>query len=62
MSRTARAPELKGTRCTCCVLVCSAGIVQIAVVRSISVHVACLTSPLLVAVRVKNLKAAIVAQ
>ena len=31
-------------------------------VRSISVHVACLTSPLLVAVRVRNLKAAIAAQ
>ena len=62
VSRTANAPLLKGTRCICCVLVCSAGIVQVAVVRSISVHVACLTSPLLVAVRVRNLKAAIVAQ
>ena len=61
-SRTAKAPVLRGTRCTRPVLVCSAGIVQVAVVRSISVHVACLTSPLLVAVRVRNLKAAIAAQ
>ena len=62
VARTARAPVLSGTRCPFSVLVCCGGIVQVAVVRSISSHVAFLTSPLRVAVRVRNLNAAIVAQ
>ena len=62
VARTAKAPVLRGTRCARCVFVCSEGIVQVAVLRSISSHVAFLTSPLSVAVRVRNLTAAIVAQ
>ena len=53
---------LSGTRCSFPVLVCSGGIVQVAVARLISSQVAFLVSPLRVAVRVRNLNAAMVAQ
>ena len=53
---------LRGTLCSRSVFVCLGGIVQIALVRSISSHIAFRTSPFLVAVSVRNLNAAMVAQ
>ena len=62
VKRTVRAPVLSGTRCSFSVFVCSGGIVQVAVARLVSSQVAFLTSPLRVAVWVRNLNAAMVAQ
>ena len=57
-----RADLLRGTRCGRPVLVRSPGISHVSVVRSIWFHVAFRTSPLLVAVKVRILNAAMVAQ